>query len=377
MTTDNLLKELTYAKERIKSFFRELTGLIGVSGAEQEVVRYLRDQLAAGADEVKIDRNGNVTAIKYGTKPGPKLMVAAHADEVGFCVKNILPNGFLAFDQIGDGADALLPGRKVWISTRNGRKITGIIGVKAGHMQTAEEAHKKLTIRDAYLDVGASSKQEAEEMGIRIGDTIVFQSDFTEMFNPDLISTKSVDNRISCAILIELFHQLKDEDFAGTLYGVVTVREEVGLHGAAMLRNAIDPDYAIVLDTIPAGDVPDIDTERMLPVYLGKGPACPIADGTPEGFFTFIHPKVREIIEAQSEAAGVPLQYLTLVGNYYTTDAAGFALANGGLPVGIIATPRRYSHSPVELVNLNDAAQVLRIVKAIVRANGEKDFSFV
>lgn len=362
-------------KERIKEHFRELSSLVGVSGSEQEVVKYLRDHLSLFADEVRVDRTGNVFAVKHGTAPGPKVMVSAHSDEVGFCVKNIYPDGFIALDKIGYFSDQLLQGRKVWIT---GKKIPGVIGVKAGHLQTAEESRQVKPVRECYVDVGASSRLEVEGMGIRIGDQVVFQSNFMEMHNPDLVSTKSVDNRISCAILIELFHQLKGADFAGTLYGVVTVQEEVGLRGALMAGNAVEPDYAVVLDTIPAGDTPDINTEKSLPVRLGRGPACPVADAPNIGLMaTFIHPRVREMFEEQSEKSGVPVQYLTLAGDFYVTDAANVAVTGKGVPVGIVATPRRYSHSPVELVNLNDAEGVLKIVKGIVLDNGKKGLSFV
>lgn len=368
--------ESTYnLKERIKESLRDLTGLVGVSGSEQEVVKYLKEKLTPYADEVKVDRNGNVIAIKNGFTLGPKLMISAHSDEVGFCVKNILPNGFIIFDKVGGVSDQLLLGRKVWVTTK---KIPGIIGIKAGHMQMPEESRKVKTTRECYIDVGLSSRQEIEDLGIKIGDPIVFQSDFMEMANKDLVSTKSVDNRIHCAILIELFKEIQDLEFAGTLFGVITVQEEVGLRGAVTAGNAIEPDYAIVLDTIPAGDTPDIDTEKSLPVYLGKGPACPIADSVSGTMiFNHIHPKVREMIEEQSEKANVSLQTLTLIGDFYTTDAASLALTNKGVPVGIVSTPRRYSHSPVELVNLNDAEGVLKIVKGIVLDNGKKDLNFI
>lgn len=360
-------------KESIKARFRDLAGMVGVSGSEQEVVAYLQEHLAAVADEVKVDPSGNVIAVKHGTKPGPKLMVCAHSDEVGFCVKNIYPDGYIAFDKIGYVSDQLLLGRKVWITSK---KIPGVIGIKAGHLQTPEESRQVKSIRDCYIDVGASSRQEVEAMGIKIGDPLVLQSDFMEMYNPDLISTKSVDNRINCAIVIELFHQLQGADFAGTLYGVVTVQEEVGLRGAMMVGSQLQPDYAIVLDTIPAGDTPDIATEKVLPVYLGQGPACPVADAA-GSHFTYIHPKVREMIEEQSEKTQVPVQYLTLIGDSYTTDAANLAIAGKGIPVGVVATPRRYSHSPIELVNLNDAVGVLQIVKGIVADNGQKELGFL
>src|SRR5688572_14836938 len=121
------------SKERIKESLRDLTSLVGVSGTEQEVVKYLKEKLTPYADKVEVDHNGNVIAIKYGVAQGPKLMISAHSDEVGFCVKNILPNGFIIFDKVGGVSDQLLLGRKVWITTK---KIPGIIGIKAGHMQT-------------------------------------------------------------------------------------------------------------------------------------------------------------------------------------------------------------------------------------------------
>ncbi|SEC44596.1 M42 family peptidase [Paenibacillus sp. GP183] len=361
-------------KEMIRKYFQDLSGLVGVSGTEQDVVRYLKECLTPIADEVRIDHFGNVIAVKHGTAPGPKLMISTHSDEIGFCVKNIFSNGFITFDKIGYVADLLLPGRKVWI---NSNKIPGIIGIKPGHLQTPDEKRQVQSIREYYIDVGASSRLEVEDMGIKIGDPIVFQSDFMEMHNPDLISTKSVDNRIHCAVLIALFHQLQEMDFAGTLYGVVTVREEVEQHGALIVGNSIVPDYAIVLDTIPAGDTPEIDTEKVLPVYLGKGPACPIADGVPGFGFTFIHPRVREMIEEQAKKADVPLQLLTFIGDSYMTDASKLVASGKGIPLGVLTTPRRYSHSPVELVNLNDVVGTLKIVKGIVLDNGKKELNFI
>ncbi|MFC7392224.1 M42 family metallopeptidase [Scopulibacillus cellulosilyticus] len=374
MNHSKTLPEVTTTKDSIREKLKQLVSLVGVSGSEQEVVKFLKESLSSISDEVKVDNSGNVIAVKHGMAAGPKIMVSAHSDEIGLCVKNILPDGYIAFDKIGGVSDQLLQGRKVWITNK---KIPGIIGIKAGHMQTPEESRQVKSSQDCYIDVGAASRKQVEEMGIKIGDAIVFQSDFMEMHNKDLISCKSIDNRINCAILIELFSQIKASDFAGTLYGVITVQEEVGLRGATMVGNALEPDYAIVLDTIPAGDTPDIDTEKSLPVYLGKGPACPVSDSVPGMAFTHIHPKVREMIEEQSEQADVQVQYLTLNGDAYTTDAANLAVAGKGIPLGVLATPRRYSHSPVELVNLNDADGVLKIVKGIVEANGNKDLNFI
>lgn len=361
-------------KERIRDYFKDLYCKASVSGSEQEVIRYMKEKLEPVADEVKVDNNGNVIAIKRGKTQGPKLMIAAHADEIGFCVKNILKDGFILFDKVGTAPDKVLEGRKVFINN----KIPGIIGIKPGHLQTPEESKKVKSAKECYIDIGMSSKEEAESLGIKIGDPIVFESSFMEMTNRDLICTKSVDNRINCALLIELFNQIRDLDFAGTIYGVVTVQEETGMRGAFMAGNAIEPDYAIVIDTIPAGDTPDIDSDKVLPIYLGKGPACPLAEGVAVGLlYSFIHPKIKEIIAEQSEKSGVNIQYVTLMGDFYATDAARLNMAGKGIPFGTLAIPRRYSHSPVELVNLNDAVGSLQVLINIVKENGYKSLSFI
>jgi putative aminopeptidase FrvX len=361
-------------KERLKGRLRELTALVGVSGAEQDVVTYIRDAFKPIADNVEVDNWGNVIAIKKGSKPGPNLMLSAHSDEIGMVVKSIHNNGFITFGRVGGVNDILLPGRKVLI---NGR-IPGVIGVKAGHLQTPEEQKTVKPIGKCYIDVGAFSREEVESMGIEIGDRIVFQSDFMELMNKDLISTKAVDNRISCAILIELLEQIKDMNFAGTIYAAVCVQEEIGLRGAFMTANRIKPDYAIVMDTIPCGDTPDIDTEKQLPIRLGKGPACPVIDGIDSAFsYNVVHPKVRKIIAGEAAKAGVNIQYVTLSGEWYTTDATHISMAAEGIPVGLLTTPRRYSHSPVELVDINDPVGIVKILKGIVSSNGTYDISFI
>lgn len=362
-------------RERIKNSLRELTSLVGVSGYEQDVVRYILGRISGLADEVIIDPHGNVLVTKKGDRPGPRMMLTAHMDEIGFCVKNILKNGFLTFDILGGAAEGLLPGRKVWIT---GKKIPGVIGIKARHIQSLEERQKVMSVRECYIDVGAGSREEALGFGIRIGDPVVFQSDFMELSNPNLVSTKAVDDRINCALLVELLEELKGEEFPGTLYIVFSVREEVGMLGAQMVGTVVKPDYAIALDTIPCGDTPDIDTEARLPIYLGQGPVCPLADSLPsKELYTIIHPKIRRMIEEASSRAAVAIQYLTIAGESYTTDAARLALAAGGIPVGVLAVPRRYSHSPVELLDLRDAEASLRVVKELVRHNGAIDLGFL
>ncbi len=361
-------------KESIRNYFKELCALSGVSGYEQEVVKYVKEKLEPLVDVISIDDNGNVVAIKYGKQPGPKLMICAHADEIGYCVKVIYENGFIGFDKIGSQSDKVMEGRKVMV--KGG--IPGIIGIKPGHLQSPEESRKVKTPKECYVDIGASSKEEAIGLGIRVGDPISFQGSYMELANRDLICSKAVDDRINCAILIELFNQIKDQEFGGTLYGVISVQEEIGMRGAFMAGNLIEPDYAIVIDTIPAGDTPDVNTIRDLPIYLGKGPACPVADGVLFGIlYTIIHPKVRMIIEKQAEKANVNIQYISLAGDNYATDNARLSMAGKGIPSGTLTVPRRYSHSPVEVFNINDAVASLAVLKNIVLENAKADLSFI
>lgn len=361
-------------KEKLKKRLRELTALAGVSGAEQVVVAYLKDAFSPYADSVEVDSWGNLIATKKGKHEGPKLMISAHSDEIGMVVKSIHGDGFISFDRVGGVSDILLPGRKVMV----GGHIPGIIGIKAGHLQKEEEKGRAKPIRECYIDVGAYSKSEVESMGIKVGDRIVFQSDFMEMYNKDLISTKSVDNRIGCAILAELFADITKDDFNGTLYGVVSVQEEIGLRGAWMVSNSVQPDWAIVLDTMPCGDTPDVNPESELPVRLGKGPVCPLIDGVTSAFISnVVHPKVRDIIDEHAQKTGVNVQYVTLSGEFYTTDATNISMAAMGIPVGVLTVPRRYSHSPVELLDINDAVKLFTLVESIAKSNGAYDISFL
>lgn len=361
-------------KERLKSRLKELVEITGVTGHEQEIARYMRDELSKYADKVEVDAMGNVYASKKGKNPGPKMMIAAHLDQIGFAVKNILPNGFILFDKVGTPSNKVLVGREIMV---NGT-IPGVIGIKSAHLETAEEAVKVQTSKDLYIDVAASSREEVEAMGINIGDPIEFRSDFLEMHNKDYVCTKSIDNRISCALLIELFKDLEDMDFDGEIVGVATAQEETGMKGGFVSGNIVDPDYAIVIDTIPSGDTPDINTEKDLPVRLTEGPVLVLGDGVFMGLlFVFPNKKVVNMIEKTAAEEEVNLQKITLIGEGYATDAARLTFAGRGVPVGTLAVPRRYTHSPVELFNVNDAVGSFKILKGMVRNNKDMDLNFI
>lgn len=361
------------SKTTLKALLKELVAINAGAGHEQYIIGDILRHVEGYADELTVDPIGNVYATRKGNTKGPSLMVIAHMDEIGLIVKNILPSGFILREKVGGVPDNMLLGRKVYIGAKN---IPGVIGTKPGHLQSAEEASRVRSAAQCYVDVGASSREQVEGLGIAIGDQIIWHSDYMELANPDLIATKAVDDRVGCAVLIELLRLLKDGNFGGTLHAVFSVREEMGLFGAPVAGQNLQPDYAVVLDTIPAGDTPDVDTARDLPIYLGKGPAFPMASGVGYTFASIVHPAVADIIEKHAAALKIHLQKMTLGSAAYATDADKLAYAGRGIPTATLAIPRRYSHSPVELLNINDALDVLDILHAAVRNNAGADLRF-
>lgn len=360
-------------KERIRVYFRELVELQSASGAEQAVIEYMYHHLEKIADTISVSPIGNLNARLKGNASGPHLMLCAHADEIGFVVKNILEDGFLTFEKLGGVADPMIPGRSVIV----GSSISGVIGVRPAHLRQRQIIGDN-SILHSYIDVGAFSREEAHALGIRIGDRVVYDSPYRQMADGQVICSRSVDNKINLAILIVLFEELAGKQFPGTVTAGVSVQEEFSLKGAGCLAQEVNPDYSIVIDTIPAGDTPDIDTEKELPVYLGKGPACPLSDGYSTGIhYTVVNKKVQDFIDSQAGQRNINLQHLTVVEDAYISDASAIAYAGTGIPVGIVAVPRRYSHSPVEVFHLSDACDSLKLLKGIVESQKELDLRFI
>jgi putative aminopeptidase FrvX len=346
-------------KEAIYAMLAELTALDGVSGQETTVVRRLAEFLRPAADEVTVDPMGNLYAIRRGAGPGPTLAVFAHSDEIGMIVKAVGADGFIRFHTIGGTPAPVLPARVVCIGGRH----LGVIGIKSGHYQTADDASRVKPAAESYIDVGARSAAEVDAIGIRVGDPIVFVAPLTRLtHNPDLVSGKAVDNRIACALLVRLFLDHIAVP-AGTLVGVVVVQEEVGLRGARVAAHRLQPDLAIVVDTMPAAGTPDMHRDTDLNTVMSGGPAFQIMS---RGYLML--PGVKNFLVQIAEAEGIPYQISAL--HTSDTDAAAIQLAGRGIPTGVIALPRRYSHSPVEMLDLNDAANALRLLKAIVDQMG-------
>jgi endoglucanase len=314
----------------------------------------MAEMLKPYADEIQIDRLENIIATKKGASKAPKIMLAAHMDEVGLMVKTITKDGFLQFSKIGGIDDRILPAQRVVVHTKK-TTYPGVIGSKPPHIQKEDERKKIIAYDDLFIDIGAENKDTALQMGVAVGDPIAFDVQYTK-FSGDVAMGKAFDNRAGCATMVEAMKLLQKTEC--TVCAVGTVQEEVGLRGAATAAFGVDPDLAIALDVTIAGDVPGV-REYDTSVKMGKGPALTISDS---GLIT--HPKILRWLTETAEKENIPYQIES--GLLGSTDAARISLTRQGIPSGNISIPTRYIHSPVGILNLKDIENCAKLTAAAV-----------
>ena len=344
-------------------FFRllkRLSDTVGVSGFEDEIRGVIIDELEGLVDELKSDALGNIIAIKKGSGVG-KLMLAAHMDEIGLIITHVEKNGFLRFTGIGGWSERILLGQRVVVHTERG-KIRGVIGAKPPHSLPPEEAKKIVEMKDMFIDIGVSSREEAEKLGVKVGTIVTLDRDVVRLAGEDVVSGKAFDDRVGLASMIYTLKLLKNLDHEISIYAVATVQEEVGLKGATVAAFSINPDVAIALDVTAANDVPGVPDKEKI-VELGKGPAIKIMDGGRGGLF-ISHPKVRNLLIKTAEEKKIPYQLEILVGG--TTDATAIQIRREGIPACTISIPTRYIHSPIETLNIVDALNASKLLASSV-----------
>ena len=346
--------------DQLFDLLSELSALSGVSGHEQDVVRCLKEKLNPLAVEVSVDAFGNLAALRRGGSPGPRLMISVHSDEVGVVITTITPDGFLGFTPVGVVDPRILPTERLLIN----KKITGTISCVPGHA-SAEAGGQASSNKNLYIDIGAKSDAQVRELGIEIGQTACFISPATRLAQPNLVMGKAMDNRIGCAVLVKLFERLKGKKFPGDLYGVVTVQEEMAMSGARIISSRIAPDYAIVVDTVPLDDTP-LQSMPDIPIHLGGGPVAQLRTGKGSLFLgTVANENITRLIRSTADELKLPLQRVAAYGKW-ATDAEVIHTAGGGIPLGFLSIPRRYGHTPNEVIDLNDAQKAVEILAAVV-----------
>jgi putative aminopeptidase FrvX len=339
----------------LKENLEKLSNACGVTGREEEVRNLMLKLMKPYVDEIVVDKLENVIAIKKGKKSSPKVMLAAHMDEVGLMVKIINKEGFLQFAKMGGLDDRILLAQKVIVHTRKG-PLHGIIGSKPPHIQKEEERKKIVAYDKLFIDIGAESRENANAMGVKIGDPVAFDVKYAKI-GKNVVIGKAFDDRVGCAIMIEILKQLGKT--ACTICAVGTVQEEVGLRGAGTSAFGIDPDVGIALDVTVAGDVPGV-REFDTSVKMGKGPTLTVADS---GLIT--HPKVLRLLLDVAEENKIAYQLET--GLLGSTDAARISLTRQGVPSGTVSVATRYIHSPVSMLNLKDAENAAKLTVAAIQ----------
>ncbi len=340
----------------MKDLLKKLSNTPGISGFENEVRDLMTRELNEFVDEISVDNMGNLIAVKNGDPGNKKVMLAAHMDEIGLMVRFIDDKGFIKFSKIGGINDQMLLNQTIYIQTSKGN-VTGVIGSKPPHKMKAAERKKILEFEDMFIDIGASNKEEALKR-VNIGDPIIIKQKFKELDN-NLVMGKALDNRVGCAVLIEVLKQAESE---ATVYGVGTVQEEVGLKGAKTSAFRINPDMALALDVTISGDHPGIKEEEA-PAQAGKGPAIILTDASGRGLIT--HPQVKELLISTAEEEGIPYQLEVSDGG--TTDATSIHLTREGIPTGVISPASRYIHTPVSVINLDDVENTVKLILAVLK----------
>lgn len=338
----------------MKDLLKKLSDAPGVSGFEDEIRNIMINELKNHVDDIEVDKLGNMIATRKGNVDGKKIMLAAHMDEIGLMVRYIDKNGFIKFSKIGGINDQMLLNQKVSIHTSNGI-VPGVIGSKPPHRMKEAERKKVLDYENMFIDIGASKREEAEEM-VKLGDTATIDQSFEALGK--LHMGKALDNRIGCAVLIEVMKRAKTD---ATIYGVGTVQEEVGLKGAKTSAFKLNPDMAIALDVTIAGDHPGIKEEDA-PAKIGEGPAIILTDASGRGLIT--HPTVKDLLIKVGDEEEIPYQLEVSEGG--TTDATAIHLTREGIPTGVISPPTRYIHTPVSVVAMEDVENAVKLILAVL-----------
>ena len=351
--------EMTQQLDETLMMLKQLTDARAIAGNEKESRDVMIEHMTPYADEIQHDNLGAVIAKKVGDANGPKIMIAGHLDEVGFMVTQITDKGFVKFQTVGGWWGQVMLAQRVQIVTSKGETIVGVIGSKPPHILSKAQREKTYEIKDMFIDIGATSKEEVAEWGIRPGDMVAPYFEFTVMKNEKHLLAKAWDNRIGCAIAIEVLKQLKNTEHPNTVYSCGVVQEEVGLRGAKTAAHKINPDIGFAVDVGIAGDTPGISKQEAAS-EIGKGPQIIVYDGSMVG-----HKGMRDLVVQTAEENAIPYQYEAIPGG--GTDAGSIHLTMNGVPSISIGIATRYIHSHAGILHRDDFENTVKLVVEVIK----------
>ncbi len=349
--------------DKSEILLKEITEANGVSGYESEVRKIMTRELKKTADSIEYDKMGSVLGIKKGSSDSPRIMTVGHMYEVGFMVKEVTPEGFIKFLPLGGWWGHVALGQRMRIITSKGIVI-GVVGSTPPHLLPPEDRKKVLEIKDMFIDVGATEKFNVQKkLGIRPGDPIVPDSEFTILSNTKTYMAKAFDNRVSCAIVLEVMAKLGKAKHPNTILGGATVQAEVGLRGAQTVAHLGDPDVCIIVDTGIAQDIPPNNfskTER-----LGAGPVILIYDS---GMIPNL--KLRDLAMKTAESKKIPYHLSYMVGG--ATDGGRIHMSRFGVPSIVIGPPIRYIHSHNGILARADYDNTVKLLFELIKKLDKK-----
>ena len=336
----------------MKETLETLCKLPGVSGHEDAVRNYLREQVKPYAEEIIEDAMGNLMVHVRGEKPeepGKKVLLAAHMDEVGVIVTHITDDGYLKFDFVGGVDRRVVLGKQVILGEK---AIHGIIGLKAIHLTEGEERSKVPPLKSLYIDIGVSSKEEAEKL-VSLGDVGTFPT-WSLVFGNGYLMAKAIDDRVGCTVMLELIRKGLPRD----AWFAFTVQEEVGCRGSQTAAWRVQPDIALILEGTTAADLPSQQGGEKV-CSPGKGPVIPFMDGG-----SIYDPGLYRKLTALAEAKGIPWQTKTKISG--GTDASSIQRSCAGTRVAAISAAVRNIHSPSCVFCLEDMHKIYDLALAFL-----------
>lgn len=335
--------ELSKTAEQVLSNFGHM---LSTAGSEKSAIEKFYNAIQPLVDEVTVDILGNCIAHKKGD--GPKVMITAHADEVGIMIHYVDDKGFLYFKPVGGVDPYILLGRPVIIKGRDG-VVVGIVGRDAIHMQWDKQ--KELEFEDLWIDIQANDKEDALKQ-IQIGDTgIVYSAQFTQN---GCVSSNALDDKAGMTALYRIAELLQNETINYDLYLVATVQEEIGLRGAKTAAFEIDPYYGFAIDVTHATDYPHVSREKFGDIKLGKGAVITTGPNVDKQLFNQLK-TVADGYEIPYQIEGIP--------RATGTDANAIQVSRCGVKTGVLSIPCRYMHTPFEVVALSDIEAVSQVMK--------------
>ena len=340
---------LSFGNAQLK-LLEKLCNVIAVSGDEGEVRKIVLEEVEPYADEVKVDMLGSVLATKRGRGRSGKhmrVMLDAHMDEVGFMIVADDGEGLYRFETVGGIDVRHLVGKQVLV----GRERTpAVIGGKPVHLMSGDERTRKVPVDALRIDVGIAGKA-------KVGDRAGFATKFRRV-GPSILS-KSIDDRIGIATVIELFKQSPPNI---DLCAAFSVQEEIGLRGAKVAAQYFNPDLAIAVDSTPAYDLPLYDGSENMSynTKLGLGPAIYIADGS-----TLHDPRLVRFLQETAEDEGIPYQFRQPGGG--GTDSGAIQRSLAGIPTVSVSVPHRYTHSPISISRVDDWKNTINLLHAALK----------